>query len=334
MSYDVRLELDIQEIINKYDLGEVRNVRKAEGGTVNENWIVSTATSTVVVRGVSKSLSLNDILFEHSFVTALERNGFPYYLPKALRTRSGRSVVAINGRHVWLYNYIEGSNSRLPRDTVLPQMARAQAAAHKTARFFSLRRTKSTPIALEHPRPLHSLRGLQLKVADNQGDHHRFFAAHVQECIGILEQFRCTPYNTLPRLPIHGDMCGENLIFSSERLCGVIDFDHCCLDTAIRDIAIGLRYECWSEEDGYRLDYQAARYFLESYHEITPLTRMEIELIPGIVIAELADLFRWRIVEIKTKQVATGPVAELENLFKAIRWYHRHQKDIARALRM
>ena len=127
---------------------------------------------------------------------------------------------------------------------------------------------------------------------------------------------------------------GENLIFSRERLRGVIDFGHCCSDTAIRDIAIGLRYECWNERDGYRLDLHAARCFLETYHEITPLTRMEIDLIPAIVIAELADLFRWRIVEIITKQAATGPVSEMENLFKAMRWYHRHQKDIARALRM
>jgi homoserine kinase type II len=334
MSYQERSELDVQEIVNEYGLGGVRNVRKAEGGAVNESWIVRTAAGTVVVRRVSNSGSLNDILFEHSFIRALERKGFPYYLPKPLRTRAGRSVVAMNGTYVWLYNYIEGSRSRPPRGIVILQMARALAAAHKAARSFSLRRKKANPIALEHPWLLHSLRRVQLQVADNQGEHHRFFAAHVQECIGILEQFRCTRYNTLPRLPIHGDMCAENLIFTRERLRGVIDFGHCCSDTAIRDIAIGLRYECWNETDGYRLDLRAARRFLETYHEITPLTRMEIDLIPAIVIAELADLFRWRIVEITTKRVATVPVSELENLYKAVRWYHRHAKDIARALRM
>jgi homoserine kinase type II len=334
MSYDARAEVDLQEIVSKYGLGGVRNVRKAEGGTANDNWIVRTAAGTVVVRKVSKSRSLNDILFEHSFITALDREGFPYCLPKPLRARAGRSVVAMNGAYVWLYNYIEGSQSPPPRNTVIPQMARALAAAHKAARCFSLRRTKATPIALEHPWVLHSLRRLQLEVAGRPSEHHRYFVAHVQECIGILEQFRCTLYTTLPRLPIHGDMCGANLVFSKERLRGVIDFDHCCSDTAIRDIAIGLRYECWNETDGYRLDYHAARYFIESYHEITPLTRVEIDLIPAIVIAELADLFRWRIVEINAKRSPTTSVAELENLFEAIRWYFRHQKDIARALRI
>jgi homoserine kinase type II len=238
----------------------------------------------------------------------------------------------MNGKYLWLYDYIKGSSSRPPRNIVVPQMAHALASAHKAARRFSLRRMNAPPHALEHPWLLHSLRRLQLEVADHQGAHHRFFRAHVQECIGILEQFRCTRYSALPRLPIHGDISRDNLIFSRERLRGVIDFSHCCSDTAIRDVTIALWHECTSESDCFRLDLNAARQFLEVYHEINPLTREEIDLIPAIAVAELADLFRWRMVEIVTKLTTAASIAELE--FKAMRWYNRHQKDIARALRM
>ena len=332
MSYDARPEFDLQELVNEYGLGGVRSVRKPRGGAVNENWIVRTAKGTVVVRRVTKSRSLNDILFEHSFIRALERTAFPYRLPNPLRTRAGRSVVAMNGKYLWLYDYIKGSSSRPPRNIVVPQMAHALASAHKAARRFSLRRMNAPPHALEHPWLLHSLRRLQLEVADHQGAHHRFFRAHVQECIGILEQFRCTRYSALPRLPIHGDICRDNLIFSRERLRGVIDFSHCCSDTAIRDVTIALWHECTSESDCFRLDLNAARQFLEVYHEINPLTREEIDLIPAIAVAELADLFRWRMVEIVTKRTTAASIVELE--FKAMRWYNRHQKDIVRALRM
>ena len=70
MSYDARPEFDLQELVNEYGLGGVRSVRKPQGGAVNENWIVRTAKGTVVVRRVTKSRSLNDILFEHSFIRA------------------------------------------------------------------------------------------------------------------------------------------------------------------------------------------------------------------------------------------------------------------------
>jgi homoserine kinase type II len=332
MSYNARSEFDLQELVNQYGLGGVSSVHKAESGAVNENWIVRTTTGTVVVRRVSKSRTLDDIRFEHSFIRALGREGFPYRLPKPLRTRAGRSVVAKNGRYVWLYPFIEGSNPRPRRNTIIPQMAHALATAHKAARRFSLGRRNANPVALEHPWLLHTLRSLQLKFAGAQEEPHRFFRAHAQECIGILEKFSCTRYSELPRLPIHGDLCRENLIFSGERLRGVIDFGHCCSDTAIRDVTITLGYEC--TKDGFKLDLQAARWFLEVYHEITPLTVEETDLIPAIAIAESADLFRWKIFEFFTGRTTALPISELERSFKALRWYNLHRRDIAGALRI
>jgi homoserine kinase type II len=332
MNCDSRRDFDLQELVNQYGLGGVSGVRKVDRGAVNENWIVDTAKGTVVVRRVSKSRTLEDIRFEHSFIRALDREGFPYCLPKPLRTRAGRSVVATNGRYIWLYPYIEGSSSAPQRSTIIWQMAHALATAHKAAQRFSLRCRNANPVALEDPWLLHTLRGLQLKVAHEQDSPYRFFCAHVQECIGILEKFRCTPYSALAHLPIHGDLCRENLIFSGERLHGVIDFGHCCSDTAIRDITIALRYEC--TKGRFKLDLPAARWFLEVYHKVNRLTRAETDLIPAIAIAESADLFRWKLVELITGRIAALPISELERSFEALRWYNRHQEDIASALRM
>jgi Ser/Thr protein kinase RdoA (MazF antagonist) len=255
-------------------------------------------------------------------------------LPQPLRTRTGRAVVTKNGTHLWLYNYIEGSNSRPLRETVIAQMAHAMAHAHVAARRFSLRHANGTVNALEHPWLLHTLRRWQLKLVSDSNKHERFFRAHVQECIAILEQIRCTRYGALPRLPIHGDMCRANLVFSGERLRGIIDFGHCCSDTAIRDITIALRYECTNRRDLFKLDLHAARRFLQVYHEITPLTREEVELIPAIAIADSADLFWWRIFQTVNQRPAAASIRQLERPFKALRWYNRHQEEIARALRI
>ena len=185
MSYDARSEFDVQKIVNEYGLGEDDESRRWDGQRKLDR--PHRYGHGRRAQGLEELIPLSDILFEHSFIRALERKGFPYYLPKPLRTRAGRSVVAMNGTYVWLYKYIEGSSSRPPRNTVILQMARALAAAHKAARRFFFTTHEGDSIALEHPWLLHSLRRVQLKVADNQGEHHRFFAAHVQECIGILQ---------------------------------------------------------------------------------------------------------------------------------------------------
>jgi homoserine kinase type II len=334
MSDRVRPQFDLQELVNEYGLGSVRSARKAEGGEVNETWIVRTTTGTVVVRGVANSRSLKDIHFEHSFIKALGRGGFPYRLPQPLRTRAGRAVLMKNGVYVWLYDYIEGSNSRASREALVAQMAHAMALAHVAARRFCLRRVNGTPNALEHPWLLQTLRRWQLKLLNEANEPHRFFRTHVQECIGILEQLRCTRYGSLPRLPVHGDMCRANLVFSGERLSGIIDFGHSCWDTAVRDITIALRYECTNSRDMFRLDLPAARRFVKIYHKINPLTREEIELIPAIAIADSADMFWWRIFQIANKRAEAPSIRQLERPFNALRWYHRHQREIAGALQV
>jgi Ser/Thr protein kinase RdoA (MazF antagonist) len=337
MSDDAPPEFDLHELMDEYGLGAVRSVCKAKGGEVNENWIVRTAMQTVVVRGVAKEWSHSDIQFEHSFIKALGRDGFPYHLPQPLRTRMGRTVVVKNGTYVWLYNYIAGSSSRPSRpsrEEVIAQTAHAMATAHKAARRFSLRQVKKTPIALEDLWLVHTLRRWQLKLAGSLDERCRFFRARVQECIGILEQLRCTHYHALPRLPIHGDICLANLVFSGGRLTGIIDFDHCSLDTAIRDITIALRYECTDRKHCFKLDLQAARNFLRVYHEVNPLSREEIDLIPAVAMADSADLFWWRIFQVAGKRTDAASMHGVEQPFKALQWYNRHQADVARALRI
>ena len=334
MSDDASPEFDLQELINEYGLGTVRNVCKARGGAVNENWIVRTSAGAVVVRRVSEGRARSDIHFEHSFIRALGCDGFPYDLPQPLRTRTGRTIVVRNGMYVWLYNYIEGSDPRPSRNDVIPHFAHAMATAHKMAGRFSLRRAKKTPIALEDLWLTHTLRHWQLKLSGSSDERCRFFAAHVQECIGILERLRCTRYHALPRLPIHGDMCLSNVVFSGRQLKGVIDFGHCCSDTAIRDITIALRYECKSRKHRFKLDLEAARHFLRVYHKINPLSREETDLIPAIAIADSANMFWWRIFQIADERDEPVSIHSVERPFKAVQWYNRYQKDIARALRV
>jgi Ser/Thr protein kinase RdoA (MazF antagonist) len=327
-------KFDLHELMDEYGLGTVQNVRIAKGGAVNENWIVSTARETVVVRRVARERPLRDIRFEHSLIKALGRGRFPYQVPQPLRTKTGRTIIAKNGKYIWLYKYIEGSGSRPSREEVIEQIAHAMATMHKASRNFSLPRAKRIPIALEDLWLLRALRQWQLKLLSSLDGRCRFFGARVQECISLLEQVRCTHYHALPRLPIHGDVCVANLVFSHGLLTGIIDFGHCCSDAAIRDITIALRYECVDRRERFKLDFDAARHFLRTYTKVNPLSREETDLIPAVAMADSADLFWWRIFEIVSKRSQTESMHAVERPFKALRWYSRHGKEVAQALRV
>jgi Ser/Thr protein kinase RdoA (MazF antagonist) len=327
-------DVDIQELINEYGLGAVTAVRKPKGGSVNENWIVNTAKMEVVVRCVAEERSLNDIRFEHSFIRELSRSGLLYRLPKPLLNREANAVSVKNDRYFWLYEYIEGSALRSSRNYVIKQIAGAMASVHRAAKHFRLPHSKITPLALQDSWLLQTLRRWQFKLSDSTDERHRYFSAHVQECISILEGLRCTQYPMLPRFPIHGDMCVANLVFSRRNLIGIIDFGHCCLDTAIRDITISLRSECGDPKERFNLDLQAARHFMDCYTEVNPLTREETDLIPAIAMAEAADLFWWKIFETTRNRGSHTPLHKIQHVFDSLRWYRDNGEAVRKALRV
>jgi Ser/Thr protein kinase RdoA (MazF antagonist) len=334
MRENTPLKFHLHELMDEFDLGAVRDVRTAKGGAVNENWIVRTVSETVVVRGVEKNLSLSDIRFEQALIQALGRHGFPFQLPQPLRTKTGRTVVEKDGKFYWLYRYIWGSGSPPSKKELVTEIAHGMAVMHKVAQSISLPRPRRTPIALEDIWLLRTLRQWQLKLLGSADARCRFFQTRVQEAICLLEQIRCTDYHALPRFPVHGDICAANLVFSHGLLSGIIDFGHCCLDTAIRDITIALRNECVDRHDRYKLDFDAARRFLKAYAKVNPLSRQETDLIPAIAMADSADLFWWRIFEIVNKRAQSESLDILKRPFKALQWYSRHRHAVARALRL
>jgi len=85
-------------------------------------------------------------------------------------------------------------------------------------------------------------------------------------------------------------------------------------------------------EHRFKLDLEAARIFVRIYHQISPLSPEEIELIPAVAIAESADLFWWRIFQIASKQTKVESIDTAEQPFKSLQWYYGHHEEIARAL--
>jgi Ser/Thr protein kinase RdoA (MazF antagonist) len=326
------LPLDMADMMAEFGFSGVTAFRKAQGGRVNENWIVRTTEAEVVVRCVAKERSLNDLRFEHTFINALHQSGLPYRFPNPLLSTSGDAIVAKSGLYLWLYEYIEGRTLRSYRPDLTEEIATAMASLHKVAQGFHISHPKISPLAIEDPWLLDTMKFWQQKLQTSSDERLRYFCQHVPECISILERICSAQYRALRRFPIHGDWCMANLVFAGEQIIGIIDFDHCCSDTAIRDISAFLQYECVDATYPFKLDIPAAQYFIECYNRVNPLSREETALIPAVAIAESADAFWWKMYEITNNRGGTVTLSRIENLFETLRWYSGNDRDIARAL--
>jgi len=338
MDHDIQQEttecphLELADIMAEFGFGVVTAFRKAQGGRVNENWIVRTGEAEVVVRCVAKERSLNDLRFEHSFIHALHQSGLPYRFPNPLLSKSGDAVIAKSGLYIWLYDYIKGQTLRSYTRNLTGEMATAMASLHKVAQGFKISNAKITPLAIEDPWLVETMKSWQHKLSESSDERLQYFCEHAQECISILERVPSAQYRALRRLPIHGDWCMANVVFSGDQLTGIIDFDHCCCDTAIRDISALLQYECSDAKYPFKLDIPAAQYFIECYNRVNPLSREETALIPAVAIAESADAFWWKMYEITNNQGGTITLSRIENLFETLCWYSCHDREIASAL--
>jgi Ser/Thr protein kinase RdoA (MazF antagonist) len=338
MEHDTRFEkredpdFDLADIMAEFGFGAVTAFRKAKGGRVNQNWIVKTDGAEVVVRCVAQERSLNDLRFEHSFINDLARSGLPYRFPAPLVSRSGDAVIARNNVFIWLYEYIEGLSTGASTRDLIAHIARAMASIHKAARHLTIPHPKITPLALEDSWLVETMWSWQHKLHGSSDERLRFFCDHVQECISILEALDCARYRTISRFPIHGDLCMDNVVFANDEIIGIIDFDHCCCDTAIRDITALLQYECVDTREPFKLDLGAAQYFIKCYNRVSPLSREEAGLIPAVAIAECADAFWWKMYEITHNRGGTITLLGIETLFQTLCWYGRNEHEITAAL--
>jgi Ser/Thr protein kinase RdoA (MazF antagonist) len=206
------------------------------------------------------------------------------------------------------------------------------ASIHKAARHLTIPHSKTNPLAIEDSWLLETMWSWQRKLRESSDERLRFFCDHVQECISILQGLDCAQYRMIPRFPIHGDLCMANVVFAADKIVGIIDFDHCCRDTAIRDITALLQYECVDAKEPFKLDISAAQYFIECYKRVSPLSRQEATLIPAVAIAECADAFWWKMYEITNHREGTITLTGIENLFQTLCWYSRNNREIASAL--
>ena len=95
-------------------------------------------------------------------------------------------------------------------------------------------------------------------------------AALLREEVRFQSLYR---FSDLPRGAIHADLFRDNVLFSADRVAGVIDFYFACTDVLLYDIAIAVND--WCIVPGGALDAARVRAFLDAYAAVRPYTPIE-----------------------------------------------------------
>jgi homoserine kinase type II len=281
-------EGELKRVLGRYPLGELRDARRAEQGFVNENWIVETARGRYFLKRRHPRLRRPDlILAQHELIGRLQRAGFP--APTVVPTISGDTVLLLGGELYDIQEYIEGEPYDHERLAHLEEAALTLGRYHIHVEGFAPQALCPLGELYSPPIMRRILSGLtaawQLDRDPDLAETAQRLEAHAADLAGRFAEHRALPY-----LIIHGDYYAGNLLFESDRIIGVVDYDKARWQPRVVELAEALIYFA-SPRAGHLqhliypgfLNWEPFFHFLQGYGQAAVLKEEEMGALPDYV---------------------------------------------------
>ncbi len=259
--------VELEEILAKFPIGAVLDVRRASSGLMHGTWLVQAAAGAFVLQRLHHKLATHEILRDYVAVTEhLAAKGVP--TPRLVRTVAGE-LVAHEGERWWrLATFVPGET----RDRVEhPQQA--EEGARVLADFH--RAMADIPHTFESQHPLHDTEGhlRRLREARARPEHAEFLAAIRDEVEEVEAQLAATVLPAgLPRRVVHGDPKISNVLFEGDRAVALLDLDTCTRHSVLVDLGDAVRSWCRDGGEDERQRFHLDRFdaILRGYAALGP----------------------------------------------------------------
>lgn len=290
----------------RFGISGIRAITPANAGTVNLTWRIDGAEPWIL-RCYGPETCRDRIDFEHALLFALRGRGYPA-APAPLADAAGESLIeapdALNlgfpSPFFAVFSFIDGES---PYDWNSPDCSHARAL-NAGAAFATYHRAifgwkfqgpwREPDMVAMTPSLLK--RGGHNDAAPSAPELDRLLKRHQKRLRHRLDKLRHffdkADLSPMPRLAIHGDYHPGNVIFTGERVAGIIDFDWARMDLRLTDVALALLYFCgvWNEEVPAPFDRRKCSTFMTGYgsdwpvdHPLPPITEPEWKMLPNLM---------------------------------------------------
>ena len=331
-----------------YDLGEWIDWRRAETGSSNIGFFVTTTRGRYVVRESHDRKTEAGMRFEVKLLEFLRASGYP--APRVVATREGQPYHG-DGAFYLVTELIPGT----PYDPDNPAHLRAAGWAlaryHLTVRAFSDRfRTQPQPllVVLEHLGPATLAEFGEVAAGFlSPAESRRLSRALSQLWLQYVRvpEALAGVVPDLPKLVIQGSFGRSALIFDDERVVGVVDYDRATYELRALDLAYSVKAFARVEDPAsphFRvgLDLAPCATFMTAYGEVEDLPPDEVAALPLVfrsqrlvkVLSKTRHFLRRHEVHPEVEKdvlkVVDMVVCEAERL----RWLEEHERDLLLAM--
>ena len=259
---------EARALLQRLQLGELRQLRGIEGGIENTNYFLTTESGEFVLT-LFERLSAEQLPFYLHLMRHLARAGIPVPDPQA--DQHGNILHSVCGKPAAVVNKLHGRSQLAPQAVHCAAVGAMLARMHLAGRGFERQQpnlralpwwNETAPVVLPH------LHAEQAALLQSELAYQNHIAAS-------------SAYTALPRGPVHADLFRDNVMFEGEQLSGFFDFYFAGIDSFLFDLAVCLNDWCIDWDTGAH-DAARCEAMLAAYQAVRPLTAAERSLLPAM----------------------------------------------------
>ena len=263
-------EKDIHQLLEHYNLGSLTHYAGVEGGVENTNYFIDTeknGTLNHYVLTLFEYLPTSMLPFFIQLTDELCEGGLP--VPESMRDRSGQALHTTKDKPSLIVSRLSGDHPTQTSLSHCTAVGETLALIHKIG--------QSSTLHQENQRGMTWLNSQQQRLQPliSQSD-----ADLMQHQWRDITQ-KLSKFKHLPKGLIHGDLFQDNVLFTQDKITGVIDFYNACNDWLVYDVAVTIND--WCLDSNLSLNPQKSASLLRAYHKVRPFTQEEREAWPTIL---------------------------------------------------
>lgn len=259
-------ESALERYLVMFNMGELAACEPIQAGIENSNYYVTLKRGDLVlefVLTITENLSFDEVGFFNDLLTLLAKAGLPVPMPE--RTLDGMYSTIFCGKPTWLFPRLPGHHPEVATEAQCKAIGVALAKMHEAGARARYHRA--------NPYDAQWLGETFSNLRNRLGKEDQALFERI-----LCEYEELADSDDLPKGIIHGDLFRDNVLFTDDRLTGIIDFYHACDDFLVQDLAICINDWCTTstgELDSSRFDAM-----VEGYESIRPLTSTEQSALP------------------------------------------------------
>lgn len=295
-----------QALLRCYDVGELISLKGIAEGVENSNFLLETTKARFILTLYENRVDPADLPYFYRLLAHLHRAKCP--VPRFIDDRDGNWLHEVAGRKACLIEFLPGVSVSSPTPAQAKAVGVALGAMHRAVADFD--EGKPNPLGQANWRALYERCDRALAEALSPGLPDR-----IETELALLD---AQWPRDLPVCAAHTDLFPDNVLFTGDRVGGLIDFYFACGEMRAYDLAVTHAAWCFSA-DGAHFHAEIGRALVAGYGENVKLTEGEITALPILARGAclrflLTRLYDWINTPVGAMVTRKDPLAFLKRL--------------------